>query len=122
MEAQNEPAIKLKKSFIEGEVKNIEKWRYNALRSFIESSDKEKYHWNTGEKYGNLIEFAKYISSSKRKWLLKIWLHDLNEAETKNVSTMFIQLLDGKNREIFHISYLANDGWYLSLAGVSILL
>ena len=40
---------------------------YNTLRSFVESSESEEYHWNKGCRIGNEIVFTKY-----KHWVLVI--------------------------------------------------
>jgi len=41
---------------------------YNIIRSFVESSPKPEYEWNTGIDMGNYVMFVK-----QGKWILKVW-------------------------------------------------
>lgn len=44
---------------IEYEIHQIPRLKYNTIRSFVDSSTKMKYPWNTPMKLGNLIEYIK---------------------------------------------------------------
>ncbi len=118
MEVQNQNQIieiKIKKPVKEIEIINIDPWKYNALRSFVESSDRETYEWNQGIKERNFVIFEK-----ERKWKLKIRVkHELSELEINGeIRPIFAEFTDIQDYLIFWISYNAkNESWHLENIG-----
>jgi hypothetical protein len=49
----------------------INKHAYSILRSFLESSEKSTYPWNTGIKIGSMISFTK-----ANKWRLNLYVQE----------------------------------------------
>jgi len=53
---------------VNADIKKVPRNVYRLVRSFIDSSLSDKYHWNTGIKLSNLTTFVKF-----RRWRLKIY-------------------------------------------------
>jgi len=62
------PQIQIKKQVKEALVLKVEKSTYNIIRSFVESSAKQEYVWNTGIKVGDKTVFIK-----PGKWVLEVY-------------------------------------------------
>ena len=69
---------------VEAKIIELPKSIYNTLRSFVESSLKEKYPWNVGVRLENIVKFIK-----SGKWQLEI-----------NVENNNVALLDRQGRPI----------------------
>jgi hypothetical protein len=71
----------------------VSKHCYNVLRSFLESSEKSTYPWNTGIKIGSMISFTK-----TDKWRLNLYLQEkhgiINLAELEDSSGGVVLTLD----------------------------
>jgi len=52
---------------IDANVVNVKKNIYRVIRSFVDSSTKDSYHWNTGVRVGDVVTFTKM-----NKWTLRI--------------------------------------------------
>ena len=61
------PIEVLKKGLKDVKIIEVSKELYRTIESFIASSSKDKYFWNTGIKHGDVIKFLK-----PDKWMLKI--------------------------------------------------
>jgi len=86
----------------------VDKRVYNIIRSFVESSEKEKYEWNQGIDYGDHIIFEK-----SGKWTLTIF----KEVETKDPnSAEFMAILEADGGVIAGIM-LKSNGMTLYIAG-----
>jgi hypothetical protein len=57
------------KRIVPAKVVEVKKEIYNAIRSFVESSPKPEYEWNTGVKLGSQIVYRK-----EKKWILTVYL------------------------------------------------
>jgi len=57
----------IRKEVKEAKVVEVPSAIYRAIRSFVESSGKQKYAWNTGINYGDSVKFIK-----SEKWELEI--------------------------------------------------
>jgi len=64
------PEEVIKKEVREAKVVEVPSAIYRAIRSFVESSGKQKYAWNTGINYGDSVKFIK-----SEKWELEISLN-----------------------------------------------
>jgi len=95
------------KKILPAKVAQVDKGIYNTIRSFIESSPKPEYEWNTGVKLGNQIVYRK-----EKKWILTVYLEptpgsaptyiDWREKEgdletEKEVATAVLTTYDGKD-------------------------
>ena len=63
------PIEVLKKGLKDVKIIEVSKELYRTIESFIASSSKDKYFWNTGIKHGDVIKFLK-----PDKWMLKVSL------------------------------------------------
>jgi len=59
--------IKIKKKVEDAVIHKVPRQVYNVVRSFVESSPKPDYHWNTGIRVGSVVRFVK-----EGKWVLEI--------------------------------------------------
>jgi hypothetical protein len=93
------------KRIVPAKVVQVDKRIYNAIRSFVESSPKPEYEWNTGIKLGSQIVYRK-----EKKWILTVYLEPTpgsaptyidwreEDLETeKEVATAVLTTHDGKD-------------------------
>ena len=59
--------VKIKKKIESAVIHKVSKRTYNVIRSFVESSSKERYHWNIGIKVNNVVRFVK-----EGRWALEV--------------------------------------------------
>jgi len=90
----------VKKRIVEARIHSVPRTVYRVFRSFVESSPKEIYYWNTGVLVGNEVVFEK-----RGKWKLVISLKEKSVALEKRQRTALII-----RRE--------NGQWRMSIEGI----
>jgi len=85
---QTQTRIAIKKPIKELKILEVRKKTYNIIRSFVESSSKLEYEWNTGIKINNKVVFTK-----TGKWRLIIDLeHNVVILEDYNTRDTVLEL------------------------------
>ncbi len=110
--------VEIKKPVREVKITSVEKWVYNTIRSFVESSSKETYEWNIGTKLGNRVEFEK-----PTKWLLRIYTEISVDEEVRQgiVRPIIAAISDSRGRDVLYIAYRQNEfeTWWEMVIGDS---
>ena len=82
---------------------------YNAIRSFVESSENPKYEWNIGLKVDNRIIFRK-----RGKWTLEIFPDAAEELadEPESITAMSVAILSSWRGEEILTLFIDRQGYF----------
>ena len=100
--------VKVKKEIVNSQLINVPKHLYNTLRSFVESSSKKDYPWNTGVRLNDSVIFEK-----TGKWRLTIYT-DLER------SGGTIAVLTSRNNTVFVVSELRDGRRVIELPAINV--
>ena len=87
--------MRIKKRVIEARVHSVPSAVYRTIRSFVESSPKEIYYWNTGVATGNEVVFEKC-----GKWRLIVDLKEKSIVLEQRQRAAFILRREGEQWKI----------------------